>query len=113
MKTLGKNNKTIGKNIKAARERAGYSQLDLAKLLDFETATAISLIESDERKVSAENLKVIAKALHCDVKDLLGLENEPVDVRVALRADKDLKDEDREAILRFIELAKKKHGERK
>jgi hypothetical protein len=41
----------------------------------------------------------------------LGREETPVDVQVALRADKDLTTEDKDAISRFIELAKsKKHG---
>ncbi len=110
MKNVDVNNETIGKNIKTAREEAKISQLDLAKQLGFESATAVSLIESGERKISAENLAMLAKILHRDVKFFYGQEESPVDVQVALRADKNLNNEDREAIMRFIELARKKHG---
>lgn len=110
MKNIDTKNETIGKNIRMAREEAGLSQLDLAKALGFESATAVSLIESGERKISAENLSVLARTLHRDMKFFFGQEESSIDVQVALRADKDLNKEDREAILRFIELAKKKHG---
>lgn len=98
----------IGQQIKKAREEAGMSQMDLAKALLFESATAISLIESGERKITAENLEKIAFTLKRDIKFFLGNEDAQVDVEVALRADKDLSKEDRDAILRFIDLAKKK-----
>ncbi len=110
MKNVDVNNETIGKNIKVAREEAKLSQLDLAKQLGFESATAVSLIESGERKISAENLAMLAKILHRDVKFFYDQEESPVDVQVALRADKNLNNEDRDAIMRFIELARKKHG---
>lgn len=109
MKNTDSNNVAIGKKIKMAREGANLSQLDLAKLLGFETATAISLIESGERKVSAENIASLAKILHKDVKFFFGQDEGVLDVKVALRADKDLNKEDQDAILRFIDLAKKKH----
>lgn len=110
MKNINANKGIIGRNIKFAREQAKLSQLDLAKQLGFESATALSLIESGERKISAENLAVLAKILHRDVKFFYGQEESSVDVQVALRADKNLNNEDREAIMRFIELARKKHG---
>ena len=101
--------KTIGSRIRIAREEAGMSQMDLAKILGFESATAVSLIESDERRITAENLMKIANALRYDVKFFLGeAEKKTIDIAVALRADKDLEDSDREAILRFVELAKRK-----
>ncbi|MCW1888282.1 MAG: helix-turn-helix domain-containing protein [Candidatus Moranbacteria bacterium] len=100
----------IGKRIRRAREKAGYSQLGLAKQLGFKTATAISLIESGERNITADNLDIIAKVLHCDIDSFFGRESNQLDVKVALRADKELSKEDQEAILHFIELAKKRHG---
>jgi transcriptional regulator with XRE-family HTH domain len=103
----------IGPRIKAAREEMGLSQLDLAKLLNFQTATAVSLIEKGERGVPAEMLQTLSEALHRDIKYFLGQdERADVNVQVALRADPDLTTEDKDAILRFIELAKeKKNGE--
>jgi len=112
MKTLEDMNKFIGSKIKEARETAKKSQKELADILGFESATAISLIESGERKLRAEDLEKIASFLDRDVKFFIGQEDKAVDVRVALRADKDLNEKDREAILRFIEVAKqnKKDG---
>ncbi len=103
----------IGDRIKAAREARGLSQLKLAKIVGFQSATAISLIESGERRVPSGILPKLAEVLHRDTKYFLGQdEDAPVDVRIALRTDKDLSDEDKYAILHFIEMAKKKHGKR-
>lgn len=110
MKNEENKGEIIAKHIRIAREEAGLSQLDLAKSLGFESATAISLIENGERKLSAENLALLAEKLHRTVAFFLGEEDKPVDVKVALRADKDISDKDKDAILRFIEIAKKKHG---
>lgn len=100
----------IGGRIKAAREERGLSQADLAQALGFQSATAVSLIESGDRKVTAGLLENLSTALHRDISYFLGQEDRAVDVQVALRADKDLSKEDKDAILRFIELAKKKNG---
>lgn len=99
---------TMGARIKAAREEASMSQSDLAEALGFQSATAVSLIENGERGVSAALLSRIADVLHRDMAHFLGQEEKPVDIKFALRADKDLSKEDKAAILRFIELAKKK-----
>lgn len=104
-------NKFIGSKIKEAREEIGKSQKELAEALGFESATAISLIESGERKVTVEDLEKIGNFFHMDIKYFLGQEEPKTDVKVALRADKEITNEDKDAILRFIELAKKrKHG---
>lgn len=107
-----KKSQNIGDRIRAAREARDLSQLELAQAIGFQSATAISLIENGDRKVTSGILEGLASALHVDVTHLLlGREESPVDVQVALRADKDLTKEDKDAILRFIELAKnKKHG---
>lgn len=112
MKTSENKNEFIGGKIREAREAAKKSQMELADVLGFESATAISLIESGERKVRVEDLEKIGRFLDKDIKFFIGQEDRAVDVRVALRADKDLNDKDREAILRFIEVAKqhKKSG---
>lgn len=100
---------TIGARIKAARDERGLSQADLAKELGFQTATAISLIEDNKRKVTAGILQKLSEVLHRDIKYFLGQdEGAAIDVQVALRADPDLTTEDKDAILRFIDLAKEK-----
>ncbi|MCX6296177.1 MAG: helix-turn-helix transcriptional regulator [Bacteroidetes bacterium] len=102
----------IGARIKDARESLSISQAQLATILGFQSATAISLIESGERGITAPLLQRISEVLKRDIKYFLGQEENFVDVRVALRADKDLSDEDKDAIDRFIELAKqKKNGQ--
>lgn len=113
MKNEQRDEKLIGSRIKAAREEKGLSQLELAKALNFQSATAISLIEAGERGVPALILEKLGEVLDRDIKYFLGKE-EPVDVQVALRADKDLSREDKDALSRFIELAKnrKKRNER-
>lgn len=104
--------KFIGSQIKAAREAEKLSQLELAKKLDFESATAVSLIENGERNVSVENLEKIAALLHRDIKYFIGQdEDQGTTVEYALRADKALTKEDRDAILRFVDMAKnRKNG---
>ena len=108
MKTPVDKNKFIGARIREAREATGKSQKDIADALNFESATAISLIEAGERKVKVEDLEKIASLLNRDIKFFIGQEGEQVDIRTALRADKDLNDKDKEAIIRFVELAKQK-----
>lgn len=110
MKNEEKSPNTIGSRIKTARDERGLSQLDLAKELGFQTATAISLIENDERKVTAGILQKLSEVLHRDIKYFLGQdESAAMDVQFALRADPDLTKEDKDAILRFIDLAKGKN----
>ena len=53
------NNKVIpevGSKIRKAREECGLSQKELGELMGFNTATAVSLIESNLRGVSAIQL---------------------------------------------------------
>ncbi len=96
----------IGARIRESREKALMSQKTLAEAVGFESATAISLIETGERRVSIEDLANIAKALHVDPKYLLGQEEQKPNIKYALRADKELSSEDEEYILKFIEFIK-------
>ena len=98
----------IGSKIKAAREEVGMSQLDLAKQLDFESSTAISLIEKGERNITVENLEKISNILHKDIKFFINKEEKAntVTVETALRADKDLSKEAKDILLQFIESAR-------
>lgn len=103
-------NATIGSRIRAERELQGKSQMQLAEAVGFESATAISLIESGARGVAADMLSLIAKALRVDIKQLLGQKPDEVDVMVALRADKQLGQEEKDYIANFIQKAKRLHG---
>jgi len=110
MKTSEDKNKFIGQKIREAREAAEKSQKELADALGFESATAISLIESGERKAKIEDLEKMAEFLHRDIKFFLGIE-EKQDIRFALRADSNLSKKDQDEILGFIDFVKnKKNG---
>lgn len=106
MKNKDETYKYIGAKIKEARESEGLSQIQLAELAGFESATAISLIEAGERKVSIETLEKIAKALHHDMNFFLGETETKNDIRYALRADKHLDPNDQKEIMNFISFVK-------
>lgn len=102
----------IGTQIRTAREAKEMSQKTLADAVGFESATAISLIEKGERRLRVEDLEKITKALDRDIGYFLGHEEKTIDIKVALRADKDIPDSDKKVIARIIELAKQDNGNR-
>ena len=53
---------SIGERIRTAREQAGLSQRELAQIIGFSSAQAVSLWESEQREVSASVLWKIAHA---------------------------------------------------
>lgn len=99
--------KEIGNKIKEARQKAELSQKQLADLVGFESATAISLIESGDRKVDIPILENIAKHLKQPIDFFLGNEPNHLDFSFALRADKQLDLKDQKQILDFIDFLKK------
>jgi len=98
----------IGARIREAREAAGLSQKDLADKLGYESSTAVSYLESGERKVSVVDLEKVAHLLDRDIRFFIGQESEQLNVRVALRAETGLDTKDQNAILHIIEMAKKR-----
>lgn len=98
----------IGQRIREAREAADLSQRELAEKLGYESATAISYIESGERKVSVVDLEKMAALLHRDIRYFIGQEEAQPDVSVALRAETGLDKKDQDAILHIIEMAKQR-----
>src|SRR3989344_1443295 len=98
----------IGGKIREAREAAGFLQKGLADKIGDESATAISYLESGERKVSVVDLEKIAHLLDRDIRFFIGQEGERLNVRVALRAETGLDSKDQNAILHIIEMAKKR-----
>lgn len=107
----------IGGRIKAAREAEGMTQSELAQELGYKSPTAISLIEAGERRVQISDLEAIAKLLHRDVSYFIkgedaATQNQP-SVQIALRADKQLDQDDIKRVESFIDalkLSKKPHG---
>lgn len=98
----------IGKRIREARDAAGLSQRELAEKLGYESSTAVSYLESGERKVSVVDLEKLSKILDKDIRYFIGQESEQANVRVALRAETGLDKKDQDAILHIIEMAKKR-----
>jgi len=113
MKNKKSKSQIIGEKIKESRKNMALSQAQLAEQIGFESAVAISLIESGERSISIDKLEKVAEVLHKDIKYFFGEEDAPVKIEVALRSQKDLNKEDQDAILRFIELAKNKHDSKR
>ena len=66
---------SIGENIKARRKALGMNQGELAQRLGI-TQANVSRMESSPRGPNADMLPAVAKALSCDVRDLLGMEHE-------------------------------------
>lgn len=97
----------LGRRIKESRDEVNMSQKELAEKLGFDSATAISLIESGDRRISVEQLEKVAQIFHKDIKFFLGQEEQKADIKVALRADKDLSAEDENQIMSFINFVKK------
>jgi len=93
----------LGQRLRQAREDAGLSQAQAAKLLGFHRP-AISEIESEGRKVSAGELKDFALLYHVSTAWLLG---EPLQVneqlKVAARNLESLKEKDLEVVMRVID----------
>jgi len=67
---------SIGANIKAKRRALGLNQEDLAQKLGL-TQANISRIEASVKGPSAETLLAIAEALACDVRELMGVKDNP------------------------------------
>jgi len=104
---------SVGQRIRIAREKEGLTQSELAKKLEYNSPTAVSLIESGERKVKVETLEKIAQILHQDVNFLATGKPATTTVRTALRADDSFDSNDVKDIENFIDYLmekKKKDG---
>jgi transcriptional regulator with XRE-family HTH domain len=58
----------FGGKIKQARIECGLSQEELAKQIGFKTATALSLVESNKRKISLKKLHLLMYVTGLDCK---------------------------------------------
>jgi transcriptional regulator with XRE-family HTH domain len=98
----------IGKKIKSLREFRGETKLELAKVLGYESDTAVHLIEEGKRKLSLEKLKIIAEHYQVPVSEIVepDIEQERVDVFTALRSDGTLTQKDVDQISSFIDFIK-------
>lgn len=67
--------KRIGERIRAAREKKGYTQAEVARVLGY-TQTAVSKFERGEREISLVDLRKIANLLGQPMSYFLSLEEE-------------------------------------
>lgn len=102
---------TIGKRLRDARELAGLSQGQAAKLLDMHRPT-ISEIEAGRRKVSADELSRFASLYRIDIQWIVTgkdqTDSEDVRIQVAARQLKDMKSEDLDKLMQLLGTLKRK-----
>ena len=103
MSDQGTRQTVLGERIKEEREYRGLSQEEVARYLGV-ARSAVSLIESGTRRVSAEELSRLAELYRATMESLTGHENEAVEpesVRLLARATAKLSPTDRDEVLRF------------
>lgn len=102
----------IGARLKNAREAAGLTQQQIAKLLEL-PRPAISEMESETRTVSVGELKQLAKYYKVSLQWLTG---EPVDgdekIKIAARRLSALREEDIEMVMRIVDSFRRERGPR-
>lgn len=99
---------TTYNRLRLAREQAGLSQGQIAKLMDYHRPT-ISEIEAGRRKVNSEELSVFARHYGVTISWLLNeaeSESNPA-VELAARELSNLKKDDLDKILRLLRSLKK------
>lgn len=93
----------LARRLRESREYLGLSQEAVAEYLGVPRAS-VSAIEAAKRKVSSMELRDLARLYRTSVEQLLGEEQEEDPVAGALyRTARDLRQEDREQVLRFAE----------
>lgn len=95
----------IGARLKEAREYLGISQQDVAEALKV-PRSAISLLETGQRKVDAIELRALAQLYQRPIGHFTGEEAEaevPAEVAMLARQASQLSQRDRDELLRFSE----------
>ncbi len=97
----------IGAQLKAAREYLGLSQQQVADAIEGLSRSAISLIESGQRNVTASELKSLAELYQRPMAELTGAEDVPElpeEASFVARQMTKLSARDRAEVVRFTEL---------
>ena len=105
MSDKGRLQPVLGGRIKEEREYRGLSQAEVARYLGV-PRSAISLIESGSRRVSAGELRRLAKLYQTTMENLTGRSDEqaePESVSLVARATAGLSATDRDEVLRFAQ----------
>ena len=108
MTDINENRLALASRLRAAREQAGLSQGQVAKLLDYKRPT-ISEIEAGRRKVSAEELPRFADAYGVTAAWIIHESPQDYDpaVELAARELTKLKQEDLDTVLQLLKTVKK------
>lgn len=106
MKKAEEIRKIISSRVTLARQQAGLSQAQAAKILEL-PRPSISEIEAGRRKISAEELVAFSKIYKVDINWLSGQEADEVNVlrdklHLAARNVATLKSEDLELVINFL-----------
>jgi transcriptional regulator with XRE-family HTH domain len=103
--------KTLGERLREAREYLGFSQEEVATFLGV-SRSALSLIETGQRKVDALELKKLAGLYKRPVGYFTGEETEEIsfgaDVKHLARKVAELSPDDREELARFADFLRAK-----
>lgn len=108
MKTTNKENSGIGERLRWAREQAGLSQGQVAKLLSYHRPT-ISQLEAGERALKADEVNRFAELydVHSEwilnSDDALGMDDDPR-IQLAARELSKLNSEDLETLMRLVKV---------
>ena len=113
---MNKNTKRLDiyNRLRQAREFAGLSQAQAAKLLKLHRPT-ITEIEAGRRRVSAEELSKFAEIYDVDVSWVLDEEkdkNKDANIQLAARELSKLKKEDREIVMSLLQSMRSRKGKK-
>ena len=113
MPEIGSVRSAIATRLRAAREQAGLSQGQVAKLLGLQRPS-ISELEAGRRKVSAEEVTRFADIYNVSVSWLMEEESEVLDptVELAARELAKLRKEDLDTVLNVLRSFRKAKGNR-
>lgn len=114
MAEQGMQRESIAKRLRAAREQAGLSQGQVAKLMGWHRPT-VSQIEAGQRRVSAEELPILARHYRVSMAWLTkstDLESDPIDPQLELAARElgRLKPDDLQRVIKLLSALKTKGG---
>ncbi len=104
---------TLGERLRALRESAGWTQIELATRLGVGNST-VSQYEGGHRVPDADTLVRLAQLFKVTLDHLLGNEEQPdPNVRAILRSMKGLTEVERQDVLDYIAWKQAQHRKRK
>lgn len=98
----------FNENLKAARERKGLSQKEIAESVGVAKST-YSLYESGNREPNVQTIKKIADALNVTADELLGIDEQPQTLAAHFDGD-EYTAEELDEIKKFAEFVKSKRN---